>query len=136
MRKPVMKKDSGWQRWLLPVLFGAAMGLLVTSAILTVLSLILTLQDIPQGIIQPLAIVSMAVGALVSGYLAARIVGKRGLLCGLLSGTVCCLILLVLSLAITDVSTDITQGVQLILALAASAFGGVMGVGSRNKRRA
>ena len=136
MRRAVSKSESGWMRWLLPVFFGAAMGLMATSLVLTGFSLLLILQDIPQSIIQPLAIGAFSIGALLSGYLAACIVGKRGLLMGVLSGLLCCLVLQGASFAIADGVIDVAQGIQLALALICSATGGVMGVNRKNRRKA
>ena len=87
MRNNPPKGDlSPVRKWITPVLFGTAIGLLGTAAILMIFALILTLQDIPQGMILPLAVGAMGIGTFLGGYVSARIVGKKGLLCGFLTG--------------------------------------------------
>lgn len=124
------------RKWVLPVLFGTAIGLVGTAVILTVFALILTLQDVPQGVILPLIIGAMAVGAFLGGYICARIAGKKGLVYGFLSGLLYYLILTLLSLAVMHFSLDASQAIKLGMALAASCVGGVLGVNGRGKRRA
>ena len=87
MRNNPPKGDSSpVRKWVTPVLFGTAIGLLGTAVVLMIFALVLTLQDIPQGIILPLAIGAMGVGTFLGGYVSARIVGQKGLLCGFLTG--------------------------------------------------
>lgn len=63
MRNNPPKGDSSpVRKWVTPVLFGTAIGLLGTAVVLMIFALVLTLQDIPQGIILPLAIGAMGVG--------------------------------------------------------------------------
>lgn len=127
---------SSARKWILPVLFGTAAGLLGTTVILTLFALVLTLQDIPQGAILPLVIVSVGIGTFLGGYLCARIAGKKGLLYGFLTGLLYYLILTGLSLAIMHFSLDASQAMKLGAALIASSFGGIIGVNGKGKRRA
>ena len=98
--------------------------------------LVLTLQDIPQGIILPLAIGAMGVGTFLGGYVSARIVGQKGLLCGFLTGLLYYLVLTGISLAIMHFSLDASQAVKMGVALAAACVGGVLGINGKGKRRA
>ena len=101
MRNNPTKGDlSPVRKWITPVLFGTAIGLLGTAAILMIFALILTLQDIPQGMILPLAVGAMGIGTFLGGYVSARIVEKKGLLCGFLTGLLYYFILTGISLAV------------------------------------
>ena len=124
------------RKWILPVLFGTAIGLLGTTIILTGFALLLTLQDIPQGAILPLAIGAVGIGTFLGGYVCARIAGEKGLVYGFLSGLLYYLILTALSLAIMHFSLDASQAVKFGIALAASCVGGIIGVNGKGKRRA
>ncbi len=124
------------RKWILPVLFGTAIGLLGTAVILTFFALVLTLQDVPQGVILPLVIGSVGIGTFLGGYICARIAGKKGLVYGFLSGLLYYLILTGLSLVIMHFSLDASQAIKLGVALAFSSFGGIIGVNGKGKRRA
>ena len=92
------------RKWVTPVLFGTAIGLVGNGRCFDDFALVLTLQDIPQGIILPLAIGAMGVGTFLGGYVSARIVGQKGLLCGFLTGLLYYLVLTGISLAIMHFS--------------------------------
>ena len=137
MRNNPPKGDSSTVRkWVTPMLFGTAIGLLGTAVVLMIFALVLTLQDIPQGIILPLAIGAMGVGTFLGGYVSARIVGQKGLLCGFLTGLLYYLVLTGISLAIMHFSLDASQAVKMGVALAAACVGGVLGINGKGKRRA
>ncbi|MDD3193600.1 MAG: TIGR04086 family membrane protein [Oscillospiraceae bacterium] len=137
MRNNPPKGDtSPIRNWITPVLFGTAAGLLGTSVILMAFALVLTLQDIPQGAILPLAVGAMGIGTFLGGYVCARIVGKKGLLCGFLTALFYDLILAVISLTIMQFSLDAEQGIKLGVALVTACTGGVLGVNGRGRRKA
>ena len=137
MRSNPPKGDpSSIRRWVVPVLFGTAVSLMGTAAVLMIFALVLTLQDIPQGMILPLAVGAMGIGTCLGGYVSARIVGKKGILCGLLTGLLCCLILTGVSLAVIHSWMDASQAVKLGVVLTMSCIGGVLGVNRQGKRRA
>ena len=126
MRNNPPKGDlSPVRKWITPVLFGTAIGLLGTAAILMIFALILTLQDIPQGI-----------GTFLGGYVSARIVGKKGLLCGFLTGLLYYFILTGISLAVMHFSLDASQAVKMGVAFIAACIGGVLGVNGKGRRKA
>ena len=128
MRNNPPKGDlSPVRKWITPVLFGTAIGLL---------ALILTLQDIPQGMILPLAVGAMGIGTFLGGYVSARIVGKKGLLCGFLTGLLYYFILTGISLAVMHFSLDASQAVKMGVAFIAACIGGVLGVNGKGRRKA
>ena len=137
MRNNPPKGDlSPVRKWITPVLFGTAIGLLGTAAILMIFALILTLQDIPQGMILPLAVGAMGIGTFLGGYVSARIVGKKGLLCGFLTGLLYYFILTGISLAVMHFSLDASQAVKMGVAFIAAFIGGVLGVNGKGRRKA
>ncbi|MCI5527291.1 MAG: TIGR04086 family membrane protein [Oscillospiraceae bacterium] len=137
MRNNPPKGDlSPVRKWITPVLFGTAIGLLGTAAILMIFALILTLQDIPQGMILPLAVGAMGIGTFLGGYVSARIVGKKGLLCGFLTGLLYYFILTGISLAVMHFSLDASQAVKMGVAFIAACIGGVLGVNGKGRRKA
>lgn len=136
MRNNPSKGDSvSVFKWIKPVLLSTAIGLLCTSVLLMIFAFVLTLQDLPQGAILPIAIFAMAVGTFLSGYLSARIVGKKGLMCGFLSGLFCYLILAIVSLSVMHFTLDAAQGIKLAVALVTSCFGGIVGVNASGRRK-
>ncbi len=123
-------------KWIMPVLLGTVVSLLGTAVVLMLFALLLTLQDIPQGAIVPLAIGAMGIGGFLGGYISARICGQRGLLCGFLTGFVDYIILTGISLLALHFSLDASHAVRLVVVLAACCTGGVLGVNRRGRRKA
>lgn len=117
-----------------PIAWGLLFGTLVCALLLLVIAAIMTAQDVPQGLVTPLAMVAAAGGSFFGGLISARIAKENGLLIGALCG----LLLYVLiaftgALFFRDAQGQYTL-IKLLILTACGAVGGVIGVNLRKKR--
>ena len=122
-------------KYVKPVLVGTAIGAVVITAVLMVLSLVLSLKDIPQMLITPMVLAALAAGAFVGGLSTARLVRERGLLMGLCCGVLLFLLLWLFGLRVNEGAFGLMAGVKLVVALLFAAVGGVMGVNAKKRRK-
>ncbi|WP_312642237.1 TIGR04086 family membrane protein [Hydrogenoanaerobacterium sp.] len=125
----------GTMKYLKPILTGTLVGAVVITIILMVLSLLLSLQNIPQMLITPMVLLALAVGSLMGGNFAAKLVREKGLAVGLCCGVLLFLMLLLFGQGISDNGFGIMAAAKLAIALAFSAIGGVMGVNTKKRRK-
>ncbi len=125
------RTPSSFSRVWRPLLVGLCVGVITCTAVLLLLALLVGRVDIPRPAILPLAIVAGCIGALLAGWVAARMTGKNGLLLGLAEGLLLFLLILAAGYArYTGVSTG-TSLMKLGLLLVAGGIGGVLGVGRK-----
>lgn len=126
-------KENGTIVVLKATLFGAAIGAAVCAVFLFLFAfLFVTVKSIPQPIIQWIAMLCAAFGALAAGYVATRIYGAKGLLYGSLAALVLFLLLTLLAFVI---SRDKFTYITLVRFIAMLLFGSVGGVLAANKKR-
>ena len=65
-----------------PVLLCSLIGAAVVALLLAGFSFLLTLQDLPQSAVEPLALLAGGAGCLLAGFLCAKLHGRSGLLTG------------------------------------------------------
>lgn len=120
-------------RYALPVLYGTAVGLLVCLAVLLVMAIVLTVQDMPVAAASYLSVVALGLGALGSGFVGAKKAGAKGLLWG----SVCGLLLFVIFILIGFSFFQDVQGTslwfRLAIAVLCGAIGGVLGINTRKR---
>ncbi len=114
-------------------LFGAAIGTVVCAAFLLLFAfLFVAVKSIPQPMIQWLAILCAAFGALAAGYAATRIYGSKGLM----FGTSAAMILFVmLTLIAFIISRDKFTYITLIRLIAMTLSGAIGGILAANKKK-
>lgn len=118
----------------LPVAIGVLGGLIVSILILLIFAIVMTVKDLPQGAVDPLACVSIAAGSLTGGFLTARARRSRGLLYGMISGLGFFLVLWVTGVAMHEAAASILVLVKLALSLVLGCVGGVAGVNVKRKK--
>lgn len=122
-------------KWIKPVFIGTAIGLVAMTVVLMLFAFLLTLMDIPQGLIVPLALAAVGVGAFVGGYVSSQITGKKGMLGGFLTGLLFYCILTLVALAATGFKLDSEQFLRLAVVLVTGCGGGVVGINRQRTRR-
>ncbi|WP_092751778.1 TIGR04086 family membrane protein [Hydrogenoanaerobacterium saccharovorans] len=125
----------GVMKYLKPILSGTLVGAVVITVILMVLSLLLSLQNIPQMLINPMVLLALAIGSLMGGSFAAKMVREKGLVMGLCCGVLLFLMLLLFGQGISDNGFGFMAAIKLAIALLFSAIGGVAGVNSKKSRK-
>lgn len=133
--KSQVPDSSAAKRNIRPVAMSVLLGGIVTTAILLLLSLVVSTQSIPQAMIDPMAIFALSVGAFVAGFACAKALRRGGLLCGLICGIAFSLILLICSFAISDSGFGIPAMLKILFMLLSAMLGGVLGVNTKKRRK-
>ncbi len=114
-------------------LFGGAVGAVICTLFLFLFAfLFVAVKSIPQQMIQWIALLCAALGALTAGYVATRIYGSKGLLYGTLAALV---LFVMLTLIAFIISRDKFTYVTLIRLFAMMLSGALGGVFAANKKR-
>lgn len=126
---------GGAMKYIKPVLVGTAVGAAVTALVLTALSLLLSLQDIPQMLITPMVLVALGLGAFTGGWVTAALVHEKGLFLGLCCGVLLFAAIFICGQAVNKSEIGAAAAIKLVAALTAGAFGGVFGVNYKKRRK-
>ena len=118
-----------------PVIAGLILGAVVTFLMLMLLAVLLTVKDFPASAAVAFSSIAAGIGAFFSGFLAARIVGRKGLMIGGLTGILLYLIVTLISLAVSAADFTLLSLVKLAIILLAAVIGGVCGVNTRKRRK-
>jgi len=114
---------------------GLTAGVLLSALLLFLFSIWITLQDTPQGMIEPLAVFSVSFGAFLAGLVCTRITRRNGIVYGVLCGLLLSGIVLLAGM-ITGVGGVGIPGIfRVVFIMLCSMIGGVLGVNIRRKRR-
>jgi len=126
---------SGVNAIVKPVITSIAVGVLVCVGVLLLLSFILSVRNVPQSLINPMAVFSISVGALVAGFCCAKIMRRGGLAYGALCGVVFSLVVMLASFGISDNGFGLTAMFKITFMMICAMLGGILGVNTRIRRR-
>lgn len=127
--------SSKTAEWLSPVLRGSLLGLAAILLFFILSALLLSFGILPLGVAPAVASVSMAIGSFLSGWVAAKKLGKNGLIIGLICGVALFLLFTIIGLAAFGQTPQLSTLIRLIIFIVSAAIGGILGVGNSNKRR-
>jgi putative membrane protein (TIGR04086 family) len=99
------------------------------------MSLILTVQDIPQRAVGPMSTFAITVGAFAAGFCCTKIQRRQGLAYGAVCGAVLCVISMLASLGYPGGGFGVLSLIKAMFMLLGGMLGGVLGVNTRQKRR-
>ena len=124
------KEDSSVmiKRVVRPVVIGTVAGAGCCLLILLLMAAIMASSDIPKAAVTPMAVAAAAIGAFVSGIIAARISRERGLLLGAVCGLLLYLLVMIAGFAILREIRGAYAVVKLAVMIGCAALGGVLGV--------
>jgi putative membrane protein (TIGR04086 family) len=114
---------------------GAGIGIVTTILILVLLSAVMLLRDIPHAMIEPLAVSAAAVGGMIGGFAASKLLGEKGLAAGFCSGIVIFFPITIYSFFTGSFGFGSSALLKLATILIAASSGGVMGVNTGRKRK-
>ncbi len=117
-----------------PVAYGILFGTIACVAMLMLLSVILSIVDVPQMLIEPLALLSACVGAFISGLVCSRMSREKGFFLGLVCGAVLFLIMLLCNIPGSQ-GVGLMAVIKLLSMLISAGVGGVAGVNAPRRRR-
>jgi len=118
-----------------PVLMSVALGVATCVAALLLLSVILAARSVPQSLINPMAVFSISAGALVAGFLCAKVIRRAGLAYGALCGAVFSLVVMLASFGVSDNGFGLTALFKIAFMMFSAMLGGVLGVNTRIRRK-
>lgn len=118
-----------------PLAFSMIAGVVTCLILLVLMSVVMSVRDVPQAMINPMAIFSIAVGSFVSGFNCAKICRERGLLMGTICGIVMTFIVLFASFTVSDNGFGMLAVVKTMFIMFSAMLGGVLGVNVRGKRK-
>ena len=129
------KEPSPFWRIGRPVLWGALVGGAVTALLLVLMAVGMTVKDVPQALVAPLATAAAAIGAFVGGLTAARLAGRQGLLLGALCGLLLYALILLTELSNIGDMQAASVLIKWAILIACGAVGGIVGVNLRRRPR-
>lgn len=117
-----------------PVLFGILGAFIASVLLLALFSFLMTVRDMPNGVITPFACVSISVGAAMGGFIATRLFQSRGLIIGMITGFVFFVILYLVGIIVQQAELNGMLLLKVSLSVVFGAFGGIAGVNKRSKK--
>lgn len=128
------KSDGGAKSALIPLGFGTAVSFAICFILLAIFALILSKGSFGEPTVTALSFAAQTLGALVGGFVSAKIRKKNGLVMGAANGAIMFALLTIISLIIGGALSVLTV-IRLILLVLASTLGGIMGVNMRKKEK-
>lgn len=123
----------GWYRVVRAVVIGTIAGTLVCLLLLVIMAAIIAARDIPAVAVAPMAVIAAATGALVGGFLCARIAGEKGLLLGALCGVLLHILILLAGTIWFRDSQSFYWLIKLAVLVGCGGVGGVLGVNLKKR---
>ena len=119
-----------------PIIIGVMAGIAVCMALWLLFAVIVWTQNVPQSLIEPMAIVSISAGGLAAGFVCARIMRSGGLMYGLIVGAMLSIIMMLIGLGISNNSVGMPELFKTVFIVLSAAIGGVLGVNRGTRRSA
>ena len=126
------REFSGAQK-IKPILTGAAVGLVATALMLFLFSVLITMRDIPQGLVDPMAVVALMTGAFAAGLVCTRITRSGGLFYGALCGAFFAALVLLAGLVGNAAGIGLPGLFRVVLSVISAMIGGVIGANLRER---
>ncbi len=126
--------QSGSRDATLSVLLGTLTAFLFSILLLVFFSLLMTVQNMPSGVVQLFAFLAVAGGGFAGGILAGRLFRQKGLLLGAVTGFVFLLIVLLVNAAFGQFAFGGMLVFKILAGVLAGAFGGIAGVNMHRRR--
>lgn len=135
MKDKIGETGSPIQMLVKPVVAGALIGLSVMLILFVLIALLMSFGLLPLSSAAAAAGLSAAAGAFFAGWKAAKKLGKNGLIVGAICGLVLFLVFSLISMAAFRSTPSTSTLIRLVIFLCGAAIGGIIGVGSSNKRK-
>lgn len=123
------------QDYIKPLILGTAFGTVLILVLFALFAVAITKLHFSASVVALFIVVAGGLGSFLSGYIASRAVGCKGLIIGLVSGLIFVVILAVAGLAIAGHIGGGQTVTKFVVLLAAAALGGALGVNAKKSRR-
>ena len=117
------------------VLISSVIGTIATILLMLIFAAVIVMFQLDRAYAAPLSTVSIAIGSMVSSYFCGRKITKNGYLIGLLNGVAVFVLILIVSLIVSDWKVSANTIFHLIIILTASTAGGVFGVNKKSSKK-
>ncbi|MEG1993601.1 MAG: TIGR04086 family membrane protein [Oscillospiraceae bacterium] len=111
-----------------------AFGVAVAAVLLLICSFVMSVIDVPQSAIEPMAMFCACLGAFVSGYMCSRINKEKGFFMGLVCGFIIFTLTFLSGIIIVPLEITPMILVKLFSLLVSAGIGGMIGVNKKEKR--
>lgn len=113
------------------ILIGTAAALVLSLVLVAILTLVVYFGDLNESLVSTLVLAASVVSVIAGAFVLARNITGGGLLNGLVLGLFYCLILIGVSLLLDgSVAFDFKNLTRILIILAGSMLGGVLGINS------
>lgn len=129
------QESEGLARWTRPVAVSVLIGALCCALLLLLMSGLMTVANVPQGAVDPMASFALMAGGFTAGFVCAKAMRENGLLCGLVCGVLLAGVMLAAGYAMKDNQFGIPALLKIAFILLSAMLGGVIGVNSKQRRR-
>ena len=114
---------------------GAILGVIVSVLFMLIFSAVLLIFNLDRAYSAPFATISVAAGTLVASHYAAKKIGDRGYLVGMLVGIVVFVIITALSMIINKSGFTLNTLFHFIIIMLSGIVGGIMGVNKDKSKK-
>ena len=128
-------EQGAYQKYGKPLLYGCAAGLAATLVCLLLMAVVMTLVDIPQSAVEPMAVFAAGLGAFVAGNVSSRLVPGRGFFWAAACGLVLFLMNFFAGIAVLSEGVGLLALLKLLVMFVFSSAGGLFGTSRRYARR-
>ena len=115
------------------IAISAGIGIIAVLVLLAVFAMIMSDQDIPNGMTAPLVTLSLVAGTLLAGYRCGRHLRQNGMANGALTGGLMYLALLAVSLMMPENEVGLLVVYKCLMMLVSGAVGCILAVNRRSK---
>ncbi|MBC8569579.1 TIGR04086 family membrane protein [Zongyangia hominis] len=129
------QEESFVKTYLKPVGIGLGVGVAVLFVLLLIFSLIISAKDFPSGLILPLSLFCLSVGALAAGFVSAKLAGEHGLFYGFCCGLILSILILICTMITGQSYLSVTGIYKFLCAIIFASLGGIFGVNQRRRRK-
>ena len=117
------------------VLISSVIGAIATILLMLIFAAVIVMFQLDRAYAAPLSTVSIAIGSMLSSYFCGRKIAKNGYLIGLLNGAAVFVLILIISLIVSDWKVSANTIFHLIIILTASTAGGIFGVNKKSSKK-
>ena len=127
--------ESNSKVFIKSVAVSVVVGIIISLVLTILFSVILTTADFPEYIVGYISTAIIAAGAFFTGMFSAKFYKKRGLITGMISGIIYYLFFTLIAVAVSKDGLTSVFLLRMILVIAFSSFGGIIGINRINKRK-
>lgn len=126
-------ESVGLVRFVRPVSCSILFGIIISSVIMLLISVVLTVRDIPQSFVNPLAVTAVCIGSFLAGYVCSKLIKQKGLFFGFVCGFVIFMIIVLAGLIVQSDKMGILMLYKFLSIVSAGMLGGVIGVNTKKR---